>query len=756
MARTCVGLAVVALISVIVPAYGVQAYLRECLWSVLEQDFTDVEIIAVNDCSPDLSGLIIDEVAAVDPRVRPIHLTTNAGLGGARNAGLASATGQYVLFLDGDDTLAPGSLASIADRLNYGDNPQLLIYDYARVWWDGHRTASWADEILATLSASIFVPREHPRLFNLLPIACNKVYRRDFLQGLGLQFPTGYYEDIAFTYTVLLEATTAVSLNKVVLLYRQRRAGSILGSSSPRHVDVFGRYDEVFAELDRRTIALPLRKHIFDIMVNHYVKILRHAERLTPADRPRFYEQARQSVRKHNQDWSSVPKQNAASNLRTQLFLNRSYRSFTFYNRLDAARLSLRRAASGVYWPTRRAVRRVREAGRLYYLLERLRPIDPNLVVFSEYWGGGYGCNPRALFERLPELAPALKPVWIITPEQAVHLPPGTAHVAPDSWRRYALFARAKYFVNNVNFPGTLVKRPGQIHLQTMHGTPLKNCGLDVLRSSVASTAVDPVRQPKRSEGKVIATDAAQSMREFENLLRRSDRWDFAISSNAYSTEVWSHAYPCRYQWLEFGYPRNDALVNATAQEVAAARELLGVPIGATAILYAPTFREAAGDTSMRIDIEALLDQMPENTVFIVRAHHTATESKAIKSLLASGRVIDGSKVPAILPCYLAADVLLTDYSSVMFDYALLDRPIVIYADDWSNYRQTRGAYFDLLATPPGLVARNPSQLAMMLAGSEYSGAESARLRSDFRAKFCTYDTGQASERVIASMLQAG
>ena len=132
MARTCVGFAVVALISVIVPAYGVQAYLRECLWSVLEQDFTDVEIIAVNDCSPDLSGLIIDEVAAADPRVRPIHLKTNAGLGGARNAGLASATGQYVLFLDGDDTLAPGSLASIADRLNYGDNPQLLIYDYAR------------------------------------------------------------------------------------------------------------------------------------------------------------------------------------------------------------------------------------------------------------------------------------------------------------------------------------------------------------------------------------------------------------------------------------------------------------------------------------------------------------------------------------------------------------------------------------------------------------------------------------------------
>lgn len=745
-----------ALISVIVPAHGVQAYLRECLLSVLEQDFSDVEIIAVNDCSPDQSGAIIDDVAAGDPRVRPLHLAENAGLGGARNAGLAAATGRYVLFLDGDDTLAPGSLAAIADRLEYGDYPQLLIYDYARTWWDGHRTASWAAEILASLSASVFTPSEHPRLFNLLPIACNKVYRRDFLQQLGLKFPTGYYEDIPFTYTVLLEATSAVTLNMVVLLYRQRRTGSILGSTSPRHVDVFGRYDDVFTELDRRGIALPLRKHIFDIMVNHYVKILRHADRLAPADRPGFYEQARRSVCTHNQDWSAVPKQNAASNLRIKLFLNRSYRSFTLYNRIDATRISLRRTASAIYWPTRRAVRRVREVGRLYYFLERLRPIDPNLVVFSEYWGNGYGCNPRAIFERLAEVAPNMKAVWLITAQQAVHLPPGTAHLAPDSWRRYSLFARGKYFVNNVNFPGTLVKRPGQVHLQTMHGTPLKHCGLDVLSSSVASTAVDPVRQPKRSEGRLVATDAAQSLREFENLLRRSDRWDFALSSNSYSTEKWSHAYPCRYEWLEFGYPRNDALINSTPEEVATAREFIGVPVGATAILYAPTFREAAGDTSMRIDLETLLDELPESTVFIVRAHHTATETKAIRSLMESGRVIDGSKVPRILSCYLAADVLLTDYSSVMFDYALLDRPIVIYADDWHNYLQTRGAYFDLLAAPPGLVARNARQLAKVLAGREYLSPRSVQLRREFRARFCTFDDGRAAERVIDAMLQAG
>jgi len=743
----------VALLSVIVPAYGVQAYIRAAIQSVLDQDFADVEIVAVDDCSPDLSGSILDELAALDPRVRVVHLAENAGLGGARNAGVEAATGEYILFLDGDDTLSPGSLTAIADRLETGDYPELLIYNYARVWWDGRTAVSWADEILAALSPNVFVPRDHLRLFNLLPIACNKVYRRDFLKALHVTFPAGYYEDIHFTYTVLLTAETAVSLNRVVLLYRQRRGGSILGSGSPRHFDIFGRYDEVFEELDRHNVDLKVRKHLYDVMVNHYVTILSHNDRVPKAMRSDFYLQARESVAKHAQDWSSVAKQNKASNLRARIFLTRSYRWFLLYNRVDSWRKPVRRGIGRVYWPTRRALKRVRSVGRVYYKVLRLLPIDDNLVLFSEYWGGGYGCNPRAIFEQLPETAPHLRGAWLIDDAKAALLPPGTEHVAPGSFKRFMLFARAKYFVNNVNFAGSYVKRPGQVHIQTMHGTPLKHVGLDVMSSSVASTAVDPVRQPRRSGGKVVPIDEARSAREFENLLRRSDRWDYAISSNAYSTEMWSHAYPCRYEWLESGYPRNDALVNATDEDVREAREVLGVPEGKTAILYAPTFRETVGDTSMRIDVGSLLEKLGDEAVLIVRAHHTATAGPAMKALIESGRVIDGSRVPWILPCYLAADVLITDYSSTMFDYALLDRPIITYADDWPSYRETRGTYFDLLAEPPGLVARNQRQLEEMLVSGAYDGDDARTVRATFRERFCQYDDGQAAARVIRGVM---
>src|SRR5690242_3524304 len=100
--------------SVIVPVYKVQAYLHECLESVLGQSFPDLELIAVDDCSPDGCGSIIEEFAARDARVVPVRLPENVGLGRARNAGLERATGDYLVFLDSDDTLTPDALRAIA------------------------------------------------------------------------------------------------------------------------------------------------------------------------------------------------------------------------------------------------------------------------------------------------------------------------------------------------------------------------------------------------------------------------------------------------------------------------------------------------------------------------------------------------------------------------------------------------------------------------------------------------------------------
>ncbi len=155
---------------------------------------------------------------------------------------------------------------------------------------------------------------------------------------------------------------------------------------------------------------------------------------------------------------------------------------------------------------------------------------------------------------------------------------------------------------------------------------------------------------------------------------------------------------PGSYEALEYGYPRNDVYYTATADDVARVRRELGVPEGKTAVLYAPTHRDYQSGFDTGLDLEAFCAAAGDDVVVLLRAHYFYDQGRA-KS---SGRIIDVTGHRSSEDVCLAADALVTDYSSIMFDYANLDRPIVVYADDWEVYRETRGVYFDLMAAPPG------------------------------------------------------
>jgi glycosyltransferase involved in cell wall biosynthesis len=238
-------------LSLVVPVYKVQGYLPECLDSVLGQDYTDFEIIAVDDCSPDGSGAILDEYAQRDARIHVIHLTENVGLGRARNAGLEKAQGEYVLFLDSDDTLSDGALTAISERLAATGDPEILVFDYARTYWDGQVRPNQRADLLKSDGPEVFRLAERPQLLDLLQIVWNKAYRRDFITRTGLTFPPGYYEDAPWTFCSLISAERIAVLDRVCVLYRQRReGGNILKTVSRKHFDVFDQYRRVFDFLD--------------------------------------------------------------------------------------------------------------------------------------------------------------------------------------------------------------------------------------------------------------------------------------------------------------------------------------------------------------------------------------------------------------------------------------------------------------------------------------------------------------------------
>ncbi|MCU7724223.1 bifunctional glycosyltransferase family 2 protein/CDP-glycerol:glycerophosphate glycerophosphotransferase [Actinoplanes sp. KI2] len=705
------------LLSIVLPVYRVQGYLRQCLDSVLEQSFGDFEIVAVNDCSPDYSGEILAEYAARDARVRVITSAANVGLGRARNLGLEHARGEYVWFLDSDDWLATGALAAVGDRLR-ATGADVLVVGWDRVHWDGRVQTGSARTLLGD-APQVFSVQQWPQVLDVLHVAWNRVIRRELLDRLGLAFEAGWYEDVSFTFPLMVAAPRISGLPRTCVHYRQRRTGAITRTVGDRHFEVFEHWEQALALCAEYARTRPeafggqVRGLLFRRMLWHLMRVLRHDTRVPPTSRARFFAAMTEMYQRHLPP-GGFPSPGGGEGLRYRFVARGAYRSYQLAEVMMRATRGAQRLAGRPYGKLRR---RGRQAfGRLYYRSQLLFPVDRSLALYAAYWYRGVACNPAAIAAKAADLVPEVRAVWVVGPERAAAVPPGVDYVVAGTRAYYRALARARYLINNVNWPNMMVKRRGTTHVMTHHGTPLKTMGMDQLDHPGAVRDAD-----------------------FAGQMRRADRWDFSVTANAHTTVAWDRAYPCGYETLEVGYPRNDRLATATGAEGAAIRERLGIAPGRRVVLYLPTYREWLPKGAHVLDVERLAAALGPETVLLVRSHYLSAGA------LLAGRVVDVSGHPAVEDLYLAADVLLTDYSSAMFDFAVLDRPLVIYAPDWPVYRDLRGVYFDLLAGPPGPVATEFGELLEIFEDGRWDDAA----RQAFRERFCYLDDGNAAERVI-------
>ncbi|MFE0725232.1 CDP-glycerol glycerophosphotransferase family protein [Streptomyces rochei] len=707
--------------SVIVPCFKVQGFLRECLDSVLDQSFRDIEVVAVDDCSPDGCGAILDEYAALDERVRVLHLEENVGLGRARNAGLPLATGDYLFFLDSDDTLTPGALRAMADRLAEAEDPDVLVFDYARTYWWGGTRRNVLAQVLAETDRT-FTAAERPEILDLLMVVWNKVYRRDFVEREGFTFPPGYYEDTPWTFPVMFAAGRIATLDRICLNYRQRRQGNILSTTSRKHFDVHAQYERVFAFLDARPELARWRPFLHAKMGEHCLDILSKPDRLPPSDKAEFFRRTAEMFRRYRPEGAQIP-----AELRV---LERGYAAYRLCRGSGRAGRELGRRARQARGAAAGRLGRVRTAVNVR------RPLDPDLVVYSAFSHRGVLGDPGAIHRKAREIAPHLRGVWVVRGEEAAAaLPPDTEHVLLGSAQYRRTVERAAFLVNNVNWPWAVPKRPGSVHIHTHQGTPLKYMGADLLGRPGARHGLD-----------------------VPQMLRRADRWDHSLVAGRYAERVWERAYPCHFSSARTGSPRNDVLVNAGPQDRHRVRERLGVPDGHTVVLYAPTRREyRRGGYVERIDPARLAADLGEGHTLVVRLHPSLAAGPArglgLAELHRRGVLIDATDEPHVEDLMLASDLLITDYSALMFDYVLLDRPVLIHADDWAAYTASRGTYFDVTAEAPGHVSRSYRELAWLLASGAWRDEEAARLRSAFRDRFCEYEDGRAAERVVRTLL---
>ncbi|MFF7312929.1 CDP-glycerol glycerophosphotransferase family protein [Streptomyces sp. NPDC008137] len=696
-------------LSLIVHGANVQDHLTELLDSLAAHPLPDAEVIvaAVGDWAQETA-----ERHTPDVQVLPVP--DGMGDAAARAAGAARASGRWLHFVHAKDGLPAGAPRTVAERVaELPAEVDVLLLDHVRSTWHTSGMPSPNGALLARAGRADVALDACAPLLRLTPLLGTRVLRADFWRAHEQQLTTDDEPHAALA--ALLLADRVACLPHVAYEDRVLRPASLPPVTPEQRYGLVERYESLLDLTRGRPAAHAV---LYDVMVRECLRVFARGGMEEEVAREFFRRASLAALRRRPEGYSRPA---GLEGVRRSLLEEGAYARYRAFQAVNRTR---RTAKSAVRTRKRQAGAKLRDH---QYRRALTRPVNPHLAVFAAYWNRGVACNPAAIAAELSELAPQIHPVWVVTQENEALLPPGTDHVVPGSRRYWEVLATAKYLVNNVNFPGAVVKRPDAVHVQTHHGTPLKRMGLDQMAYPAAAQGLD-----------------------FKALLERIDKWDYSVSANSHTTRMWERAYPSHYVSLDHGYPRNDVYYTATADDIRAVRDRLGIDPGRRAVLYAPTHRDYEAGWTPRLDLAALADRLGEDTVLLVRGHYFyGGAASPLTNLRRTGRIIDVSSYDPVEDLCLAADALVTDYSSIMFDYANLDRPIVIHADDWETYRTTRGVYFDLMDQAPGPVARNQRELTEILTTEAWRDEGSAKTRAAFRRRFCEYDDGRAAERVV-------
>jgi len=364
---------------------------------------------------------------------------------------------------------------------------------------------------------------------------------------------------------------------------------------------------------------------------------------------------------------------------------------------------------------------------RALYPIQSHRPLR-DAVLFASWKGKQCTDNPRGIAEEMWRRGDDREQIWVVN-DYCSPVPPGGRVVLSGTEEYFEALARCRYVISNDDMPSYFRKREDQIYLQTWHGTPLKRIGFDVERPQfVSGTAY------------------------LELLAGEVRKWDMLLSQNPFSTPILRRAFRFDGEVLEYGYPRNDVLTRGE-DRAAQVRRRLGIPDGKRVVLYAPTWRDnqfyASGRYrfDLRLDLERAWQLLGRDHVVLVRGHHHLTNDVQVGAR--PDFALNVTTYPDIAELFLVSDVLITDYSSVMFDFAATGRPMVFFTYDLALYRDhLRGFYFDFEAEAPGPLLTTSDEVLAAVRDAAAVRADHEQAYRAFAAKYCALDDGKAAARI--------
>ena len=702
-------------ISVIIPIYNTLEFVENSINSVLEQTYENIEIILINDGSNQEVKEVLTQYTKRYNQILLYNLIERKGVGAARNYGITKATGEFIYFLDSDDYLSSNTLELLVKNI---EQYKMIRGEMKTTTFSNEKAIS--TEKPTTLRISV------DKKFHLIKnrSALNLLIRKDFVEKYNFRFSENIeiFSDLQFLIPAFI-VTPVVPYLSEAIYFRRKRNDSISNPS----LSQFELYKQVpdflhaYKELKHKYENEDANQYLDKQFLSFYRKeIVTCFKKVSYVDT--FYPMLRESMKLVDLELIKE----SPWVLRTEARAILQGRQAK-YKRLIKRHQLLREVKVALKGRTKLYI-------FLYKRVFQKMKIKNNIVFFESFLGKNYSDSPKYIYEKMLEKNMDYKYIWCF--KERKDIPGNAIQVKRFSLRYYYYLARAKYWVSNSRIPKSLNKREENIYLQTWHGTPLKRLVFDM--NDVHSA--DPNYK--------------------KNFYQQSRRWDYLSSPNPYSSKIFRRAFKFDKTMLEFGYPRNDILYQKNNEkDINILKDQLGIPKDKKVILYAPTWRDdeffSKGNYkfTLKLDLAKMQKSFGNEYIILLRTHYFIANQLDVSGF--EGFVYDVAQYDDIAELYLMSDILITDYSSVFFDYANLKRPILFYTYDLEKYQNTlRGMYINMETGLPGPLLMTTDEVVHSISNIDKVMNEYKDRYDAFYQDICTWDDGCASEKTIEAVFK--
>lgn len=699
-------------LSIIIPFKKGKRYLKDCLDSIWEQNLTDYEIILIVNGSSEN----IDDLTERFDNIIIKKYDRSLGVSKARNEALKLANGEYVYFIDSDDYIWEDGLSKLVEtaRKTKADfiNGQRIETYYIKVRFIEEFSVNNIKIIKNKYSPEEFSMRllvgENDNMEVLS--ALHSLIKKSKIDNLEFDESRKYYVDYPFMARLINNLDNIVGVENAI--YAQRVSDDFINLPSltqEKYETSICDYIDAYKDIREVVKSELLKKLMVEKLFVYYYSIFSHD----------YIIEANDDFLK---SFMSI-----ADDFKPNIFQKREINALKSNNKPKVVKIMKMRV------DYKRAVKLLTELWRIYHVIYynifNKMPIKDNQIIFESFSGNYYSDSPKYLYEYLLEnYKDDFKFIWILT-DVNTEIPGNPIKVKRFSLRYYKLMATSKYWVTNIRPPGRLLKRPEQVLISTWHGTPLKKLGYDM--------------------GNIYLNDPRTKERYTED----SAQWDYFISPNSFSTPILKRAFAYPGEMLETGYPRNDILYNADESKVNEIKDKLNLPSDKKVILYAPTWRDDdAYDVGkvkfkIKLELDKLEKTISDEYIVLVRNHYLITDSDVDDY---KHFAVDVTKYDDIAELYLITDILITDYSSVFFDFANLKRPMLFYMYDLDKYQHTlRGFYIDIEKEIPGPILKTTEEVIEAIKNIDEIKIRYEDKYNEFYNKYCHLEDGNSSKRIV-------